>query len=388
MSMDKKKKILHIGTDEKFLNAVEFTYEKAFPGKNLIYITLNKKDEPLKHIKVSDNFTFGDFSTSSKNEILKMLDGFDYVILHGLDKFKSDIFLNSKNKEKFVLSIWGAEIYNNPYVLGTSLYGKQTLKKFNNKYIFELKNIFRPLYHKLIYNNQDNFNTQLRVIKEISLIAGQPPEDFYFLKERNLVNDKAKHFFFSYYPFEYIFKNNMGLVVSGNNILLGNSASSSNNHLEMIDILSNFSLDDSKVFTPLSYGDKTYAAKISSIGAKKLKHNFVALRDYMTLSEYNITVSSCSIVIMNHYRQQAVGNIMAMLLMGAKVYLDERNTVYHYLKRLGCSVFSISKDLKVENESALKPLREEEKEKNRKIIKNEICIDNLVSSLINNLHVN
>lgn len=381
------KKILHIGTDEKFLNAVEFTYEKAFPGKNLIYITLNKKESPLKYIKISDNFIFGDFSVESKNEIVKMLDGFEYVIFHGLDKFKSDIFLSSSNKEKFVLSIWGAEIYNNPYVLGTGLFGKKTLKKFNNKYIFELKKVFRPIYYKLFHNTQDNFNAQLRVIKEISLIAGQPPEDFFFLKERNLVNDKAKHFFYSYYPFEYIFKNNEELVISGNNILLGNSASSSNNHLEMIDILSNFNLKDSKIFTPLSYGDKKYADEISKIGAKKLKNHFVALREYMTLSEYSVMVSSCSIVIMNHYRQQAVGNIMAMLLMGAKVYLDERNTVYSYLKRIGCCVFSISRDLKVENENVFKSLTREEKEKNQKIIRKEVSVDNLVTSLINNLHV-
>lgn len=385
--MSNSKRILHIGTDEKFLNAVEFTYEKAFPGKNLIYITLSNKEVPLKHIKVSDNFVFGDFSEQSKNEIVEMLVDFDYIILHGLDKFKSDVFFSSNAKEKFVLSIWGAEIYNNPYVLGIDLFGKKTLKRFNNRYIFEFKKILRPIYYRLIHNSLDNFNGQLKVIKEISMIAGQPPEDFFFLQEKNLANNKAKHFFYSYYPFEYIFKNNEDLVSAGDNILLGNSASSSNNHLEMIDILSNFDLGDSKIFTPLSYGDKTYAAEIAKIGNRKLKTHFVPLTDYMTLSEYNKTVSSCSIVIMNHYRQQAVGNIVAMLLMGAKIYLDERNTVYHYLKRIGCHVFSISKDLKVENENAFTALTEAEMENNHKIIRKEVSVDNLVTSLINNLHV-
>ncbi|WP_066222818.1 TDP-N-acetylfucosamine:lipid II N-acetylfucosaminyltransferase [Formosa haliotis] len=385
--MINSKRILHIGTDEKFLNAVEFTYEKAFPGKNLIYITLINKREPLKHIKDSDNFIFGDFSEESKDEVTKLLADFDYVILHGLDKFKTDVFFRSAEKEKFVLSIWGAEIYNNPYVLGTDLFGEKTLKTFKNKYIFNFKKIFRPVYYKLFRNSLDNFNGQLKLIKEITLIAGQPPEDFLFLKERNLANIEAKHFFYSYYPFEYIFKNNTDLVVSGNNILLGNSASSTNNHLEIFDILSDFNLNTSKVFTPLSYGDEKYADEISRVGKQKLNNHFVALRDYMSLSDYNTTVSSCSIVIMNHYRQQAVGNIMAMLLMGAKVYLDERNTVYHYLKRIGCYVFSISRDLKANNIASLKPLTEEQKEKNRSIIRKEVSVDNLVSSLINNLHV-
>ena len=385
--MSDSKRILHIGTDEKFLNAVEFTYEKAFPNKNLIYITLRNKQEPLKHIKASDNFVFGDFTVQSKDEIVGMLDAFEYIIFHGLDKFKSDIFFSSNNKEKFVLSIWGAEIYNNPYVLGIDLYGDKTIKRFNNRYIFELKKVLRPLYYRLIHKSLDNFNRQLKVIKEISLIAGQPPEDFFFLQERNLVHNEAKHFFYSYYPFEYIFKNNEELVITGNNILLGNSASSSNNHLEMIEILSNFNLGNSKIFTPLSYGDKKYAKEITKIGRQKLKNNFVPLMDYMTLSNYNKTVSSCSIVIMNHYRQQAVGNIVAMLLMGAKIYLDDRNTVYHYLKRLGCCVFSISRDLNVENENVLKSLTEAEKKNNKMIIRKEVSVDNLVTSLINNLHV-
>lgn len=385
--MRDSKRILHIGTDEKFLNAVEFTYEKAFPGKNLIYITLSDKGMPLKHIKISDNFIFGDFSIQSKHEIVEMSDDFDYVILHGLDKFKSEIFFSSNTKEKFVLSIWGAEIYNNPYVLGIDLYGEKTLNKFINRYIFNLKKVLRPLYYKLFHGSLDNFNLQLKVIKEISLIAGQPPEDFLFLQERNLANNKAKYFFYSYYPFEYIFKNNEELVSDGTNILLGNSASSTNNHLEIIEILAKLDLGNSKIFTPLSYGDENYANEITKIGKQKLGNHFVPLRDYMALSDYNKTVSSCGIVIMNHYRQQAVGNIVAMLLMGAKIYLDERNTVYHYLKRIGCSVFSISMDLKVENRDAFKPLTVVEKERNQQIIRKEVSVDNLVTSLINNLHV-
>lgn len=382
-----KKKILHIGTDEKFLNAVEFTYERAFPGKNLIYITLSHKGAPIKHIKASDNFIFGDFSNHSKNEIIEMSKTFDYIILHGLDKFKSQVFFESTQKEKFVLSVWGAEIYNNPYVLGTDLFGPKTLKKFNNKLVFKLKNVFRPIYYKLIHRSLDNFNGQLKVIKNITMIAGQPPEDFMFLKARNLVNDRVKYFFYSYYPFEYIFKDNLELQSEGSNILLGNSASATNNHLEIIDILSQFNLGSSKIFVPLSYGDKNYAKAIIKTGKTKLKEHFVGMTEYMPLSEYNKTVSSCSVVIMNHYRQQAVGNIVAMLLMGAKIYLDERNTVYHYLKRIGCFVYSISKDLKVENKDVFAPLTQTERLHNRKIITKEVTIDNLVTNLVTNLHV-
>src|SRR5690606_10212357 len=87
------------------------------------------------------------------------------------------------------------------------------------------------------------------------------------------------------------------------------------------------------------------------------------------------------IVVMNHYRQQAIGNILAMLWMGAKVYLDEKNTFYHYLRRKQIHIFSVEKDLNPDNTNALKTLGAEEVAHNRTILMSEISFENLKTDL-------
>ena len=101
----------------------------------------------------------------------------------------------------------------------------------------------------------------------------------------------------------------------------------------------------------------------------------------MPLHEYNQYIQSCSIVVMNHYRQQAVGNVLTMLWMGAKVYLDKRNTLYHYLKRINVTVFEVTKDLNLSNPSALEPLTIEEQLHNRKCLHNEISEKEVLTQL-------
>ena len=39
------------------------------------------------------------------------------------------------------------------------------------------------------------------------------------------------------------------------NILIGNSATETNNHIEVLDLLSKFKNEDIKIYVPLSYGD-------------------------------------------------------------------------------------------------------------------------------------
>ena len=110
-------------------------------------------------------------------------------------------------------------------------------------------------------------------------------------------------------------------------------------------------------------------------------YNLHPLVEFMPLNDYNQTIRQCGIVIMGHYRQQAVGNVLAMIWMGAKVYLDERNSLYHYLKRIGISVFSIEKELVPKNLKIFNKLTRDEIIQNRKFLKAEIGEENLLNCL-------
>ena len=74
---------------------------------------------------------------------------------------------------------------------------------------------------------------------------------------------------------------------------------------------------------------------------------------------------------MNSNRQQAFGNILASIWFGAKVYLNESNTIYLYLKRIGIQVFSINTDLVPSNKFVLEKLNTNQQIQNREILKKE-----------------
>jgi hypothetical protein len=164
---------------------------------------------------------------------------------------------------------------------------------------------------------------------------------------------------------------------------LGNSASFTNNHLEAFRILKCLDTGGRKIVVPLSYGTPAYADYIHKQGIDLFSDNFISLRSFMPLSEYTKIIRGCGIVIMNHYRPQAVGNIIAALWLGSKVYLSESNTFSNYLRKIGIKIFSIEKDLNKENSQALNNLSDEEIEHNRSILKNLISEEYVVKRLNN-----
>ena len=370
-------KILHLATDEKFISAAEYLYEKAYPGQNKFFIVLpNKKNYKLKYVKEKENYFFYKESNKALKQISSKLKDFDIVILHGFDLFKSLIV--DKNKDiLYNWILWGAEIYDKHKLFRNAIYGEKT-KKIILKHEKGLKKILRPLFHKFKYGFFDSWGFQHKTIYDnIDTLSIIHREDYELFLKKKVINEKARHLKFTYYPIEFIFGENKENVVSGNNILLGNSASRSNNHIEAIDILKNIDLAGRKVIVPLSYGQKEYSDIIINYGNEQLPNNFSPLTTFLSLGEYNNVVQSCGVVVMNHYRQQAVGNILASLWMGAKVFLDERNTFYHYLKRIGCHVYSV-KELSDDN---LELLTEEKIKNNRDVLVKEISTDVIVDVL-------
>ena len=95
--------------------------------------------------------------------------------------------------------------------------------------------------------------------------------------------------------------------------------------------------------------------------------DFKAITDFISIDEYVTLLKQCGFVIMNHKRQQAVGNIVIMLYLGARVFLREDNPTYKMLKKDGAV---ISSTLDLENQPGLlkMPLTEKEIQTNIAIL--------------------
>ena len=160
---------------------------------------------------------------------------------------------------------------------------------------------------------------------------------------RKISKVKLPDLWLTYYPMENLIGKKLlkEKVVNDGNILLGNSGSIMNNHIEAFDILKKEEIGDKKIIVPLSYGDSEYTKTIIKKGKEIFGDKFIPLTKFIPREEYNKITLSCSIVFMNHYRQQAMGNILTAIWLGSKVYMNNSTTSYKYLSRIGIKINSI-----------------------------------------------
>lgn len=124
------------------------------------------------------------------------------------------------------------------------------------------------------------------------------------------------------------------------NILIGNSADPSNNHLEILDDLSKFSKENIHIYCPLSYSNSPdYISTIIQKGKEVFKDNFTPITTLMQPSEYGIFLNTMDIAIMNHQRQQGLGNIIPLIYLGKKVFIRSDISTYPFLIKAGCVIF-------------------------------------------------
>ncbi len=379
---EKKISILHIATDEKFINAANYIFEKAFPGSNHFVIRRSRFNRKLEHVEKSNNIQVVLYDNKLVNRLSEMTRGYDCVFLHGISGYNSTIYLRSEQKEKFVGMLWGAELYTEENLPDEKIIGELTASIKLPESGYSLKDRIKELIRNIIYYKPSAIEDATRIAaSELSYISTLHKEDFNFFKERNLISEKCRHIPFAYYPLEYIMKGNELSNVNGNNILLGNSASFTNNHLEAFEILKGINTGNRKIIVPLSYGDSRYADYVQEKGTELFGDNFIALRRFMPLNEYTSIIQGCGICLMNHYRQQAEGNILTMLWLGSRVYLNESNTFYQYLKNVGIIIFSMEKDFSNGNLSVLENLSQAEIEHNRELLKKEIGEERIIERL-------
>lgn len=371
--------IIHITIDEKFMNAAIQQF-KLLDSKSYFYVLNKKKVSELRYIKKEENVftlnpTFNNlkkFAGKLKNKI---------VVFHGFT-FKSAYFLKNlkdKNNNTLVYIGWGAEFYSN-----TKLFKNQNL--FLEKSTISLK---EKLYPKLFLDKL-NFKKLINRLKDNYVIKNLSKVNFIgvsYDEQREKITTKLKKEFiffnFMYYPIEKMVSS-IEDKVNGNNILIGNSASFTNNHSEIFELLKSNLTKTRKIYCPLSYGDINYASKIIDLGKTKYKENFYPLTDFMPLTDYNKIIKSCGIVIMNHKRQQAFGNIIVLLFFGAKVYLNEENSIYKFLKRKGFYVYSIKSDLNKQNSLMLHNLTINQQEHNKKLLIQDFNANKLKKELEDN----
>lgn len=127
-------------------------------------------------------------------------------------------------------------------------------------------------------------------------------------------------------------------------IMIGNSGDTTNEHIDALKKISTFSDQDVQVICPLSYGGTPeYVNSVISEGKLLFGEKFYAVTEMMQVEQYARFLSEIDIVIMNHERQQGLGNIMALLYLEKKVFLRAGTTSFNFLIENGCKIESVDK---------------------------------------------
>lgn len=122
-------------------------------------------------------------------------------------------------------------------------------------------------------------------------------------------------------------------------ILLGHSASISNNHLEALDYMKKQDDGSIEIICPLSYGGpKRYVEQVMKKGRELFGERFQPLVDFMPLEEYNNILKRVDVAFFFHRRQEAFNNTITLLGTGKKVYIRTESTLWDYFQKQGIIV--------------------------------------------------
>lgn len=317
--------ILHLSGDDKFTDIALRGFEKVHPNSNRL-IVYSKNN--LCFVKSSCDHT------RDMDYIFNLVqsNNFDFIVIHCLNNFWYELILALSPEVKVVWIGWGYDYYD---LIDINLFLPLTLKLKGGEGFIEI-------FKKKLRKNK-KLKLKKKVVERIDYFCPVLESEFYVIKNKYNWFRFPKYIDFNYGSIDVDFTKGFSEeLVNGNSILVGNSATYENNHLDVFEILNKINKNDLKLIIPLSYGDEDYKDKIIKtcdeiVGNEKKQY----LVNYMSIEDYVDIIRSCGNVIMGHLRQQALGNILIMLFLGAKIFLYKENPIYLYLISSGFKVYSI-----------------------------------------------
>lgn len=384
--------IIHIATDEKFINSGFSQFEFLAPGRNALWV-YGSPEYNFTHINISrDRIKLIELNESNFRRIPEK----SIVLLHSVPNHLLPFLKFIPDNCIIIGIVFGYEIYSDSRLYPTS----KGLDKITRKIYAKRKTLFQkiknsskerisfllrrgrnllPLKGKLL--EIANRETKRERLQRIDYFALPYKEEYE--AERKILKLKIPFFKFCYYPLEKILDMDSPLNYDKNSLLIGHSGFSNGNHLDIVHKLKNKLPKGLKVFMPLSYGDENYIGNVIT-NINKVIPDITYLRHFMPLEEYTQLLSEVKIAIFNNRRQQGMGNIVSLLYLGAKVYLSEKNSLYLFFRNNDIYIFSYEKDLRKKSslsEGLTLPQIEHNRNRLKLILSQKVLNESLSKSL-------
>lgn len=354
-------KLLHIHNNvtfawdsNKFLNE-NLNNEILFIGDTNEELVARLKKLPI---------TFKIFNKTDVNTIIKYANQFDGIVFYNLDEIKVQILLHINSKIKTFLRFFGYELYG--------IRAENFLSVLTWSYEIKPKASFlstvKMVYHFLKRKLKVALNEEYLIKADNQKVVYRKLDAVLMINEFEY-NELSKLF---YLPklIELQFTNHENethefkvFEQKENKIIIGNSGSRWNNHIDILNIISNHNNMHSIEFKLFfSYGTESiYSQNVKRI-AEEIE-NVSLIEDFLKKDEFEAVYSLAAALVINSYRQHAVGNIITAIKYGCKIYLSDKSSTYHWLTSKGfiiAEIDDLAEDIKIGNIK----LKAEEQQKN------------------------
>ena len=302
------KKIIHVHSDRKFISDSEKFNGEFFINELLILETKNSFNEAY-HNKA----LFFEPNPVNLNNILAIVNSADILVLYNLDFFKDQV--------KRIL----------PFLFQNEISFYRAIKRSD-----AFVSVFKDEYKYLI-KHWNHLPIFIRLSQDGLRL---------YSKEINFELEYPK----------------------SNTVVIGNSRSQYNNHLDILESIETCDLDQKiNIKLLFNYGpNNKYTQKVRE--KADCIANVTLIDSFITSNEFIDFYGPVAAFVNNSFRQMALGNIFMALHRGVKVYLNKKNPTYPWLKNEGLYIYEI-KDLKNDLETGHIHLTKSEIEHNLKCLK-------------------
>lgn len=346
---------IHIFPKEKFtVGYINFINKNFSRDEHLFFLHGSNDSYKESDLEFSDNVK--DIAENKYLFLTKLNTG-KKILMHSLiipKKLLVFFAVQQRLLNKITWIVWGADLY----------YYRELKHNYKEK-IFEY-------FRKKFIKNVDNMATLVREDYDLAV---------------KWYKTKAKYFYAAYMKDEKTIKylekvkslNNDSIKKDYISILVGNSATETNNHMEVFKVLEKYKGENIKIFCPLSYGDFKYAEQIIKYGKLVFGKKFIPLTNFMNPNEYIDLLNSIDIGIFNNNRQQALGNIFSLGYLGKKLYIRADTSMWTEINdSLKLRVFKIE-HLKEENFQSFIYMNNHDRQINYKNLKPRYDAQNIKS---------
>lgn len=303
--------ILHIFNNQKKFSKGYFKMLKdhKFDIEGMELIHYGKEEDYFeKEIGIKTLFIKSYVSIIGNIKMLAKLKAAKKIVVHSLASPALLLYLtfSKKLQKKVVWVIWGKDLY------------------FTK--LLEKKKFYHSIYEWF----------RVRSIKHIGTIVTILQGDYdrlvkwYDVSGKHIVCNDLYH-----YAVDTEIKEPKDIEKEKKIILLGNSGSVTNRHIDALNKLKNCSNID-KIYCPLSYGgNEKYYGKVIECGKQIFGEKFVPLTDFMEKSEYEKMLDSVDVGVFNYNRQEGLGNIWLLMFMGKTIYLNSNTSTGEFFDEIG-----------------------------------------------------